>query len=736
MCWQQPSKTTRRSCQRPQERKKADAQKVLHDIRAQMRRRGFPQGRPKHIDWANLDAAEVHREALQRYFDAEAERFAVFNSLNDALEKAGKAEITQLRTDDHKKAVVDQVLAFCEHYGREPSVPPRAYTVEDLVIEEVALALRYKGVTRKLSDEQKDQIKEARLGKGDVEIVAALEHLQRYISIGNDYRSTFRIEGDLVLWKKDYDDIRDLLQLRWPPSKATLTPIAQKLGRKCTYTLKRLPEDTDDERADSGAADSKPKAKRTFHYSPERSAYWCRSDALRRVPALCARLNIESPRTVENESVGFETPLTLSALAASLRDENGFLQTPVGDDFLGLQLQSAVLSSHDLLRHFNMMGCDERSFPPAGDKLALRHWRRASSEATLDASLPPGAGLDVDSLAAVLGEAVSVARKKEAHWLKLLIAGKSTTAIDSKAVVGGFLTFLNKRDVPVSTVSKLPRRRVVAILGWYCLVEATEKKQNAWYLGKRQPLSDVLAQCAKKPLHVPAAEVFDGETVHFIQDSSAPFAAPLMTPPRVCQLCGRGFRNNRALHKHYDKVHCGVAEARKRIFWEAEQLPASPLSFSRKRNILGNYDREFRCSRPGGDGELEQREDVACVVCACKDWSEHRYRVFLWQEYVPDGVEAAELPADPGDEDQADTPESETELHAPPAADSRTTAAKLLQDEDGVFYFGDAVAINDFLAVDRYRETMPNIPLAELHASAVQHPAHPEFRWLTQICER
>ena len=74
------------------ERKKADAQKVLYDIRAQMRRRGFPQGRPKHGDWANLGAAEVHREALQRHFDAEAERLAVLNSLNDTLEKAEEAE--------------------------------------------------------------------------------------------------------------------------------------------------------------------------------------------------------------------------------------------------------------------------------------------------------------------------------------------------------------------------------------------------------------------------------------------------------------------------------------------------------------------------------------------------------------------------------------------------------------------------------------------------------------------
>ena len=34
------------------------------------------------------------------------------------------------------------------------------------------------------------------------------------------------------------------------------------------------------------------------------------------------------------------------------------------------------------------------------------------------------------------------------------------------------------------------------------------------------------------------------------------------------------------------------------------------------------------------------------------------------------------------------------------------------------------------LSVDRYAERWPLIPVAELHASSVQHPLHPEWRWL------
>ena len=320
------------------------------------------------------------------------------------------------------------------------------------------------------------------------------------------------------------------------------------------------------------------------------------------------------------------------------------------------------------------------------------------------------------------------------------MAGASPqVTFDSKATVERFNVFLSSHGLPVTDIfSKLPRRRVIVIIGWFCHLERIAEIPDVWRPGARRgdksnQGTDVLAQFAKKPTYVPAAEVYDGEKVHFVEEASKPFAPPIITPPRVCQLCGRGFLNNRALGKHHKTAHVSTAEVRKRTFWEAEQLDALALPATVKRNYLGNGDREFRCSRPGGDGELEQREDVACVVCACKDWSEHRSYVYIWQQYVPDGVEAAELPADPGSDDGADAVGGE-------AADDRPQktgrASNLLRDEDGVFYFGEPATINSFLAVERYQEFMPNIPVTELHGSAVQHPDHPEFRWLTQLCER
>ena len=59
-----------------------------------------------------------------------------------------------------------------------------------------------------------------------------------------------------------------------------------------------------------------------------------------------------------------------------------------------------------------------------------------------------------------------------------------------------------------------------------------------------------------------------------------------------------------------------------------------------------------------------------------------------------------------------------------------TRRAALLRDGDGVYYFGDAARINDFLGVEHYAKAMPRIPLEELHASSVQHPRYPEYRYL------
>ena len=58
---------------------------------------------------------------------------------------------------------------------------------------------------------------------------------------------------------------------------------------------------------------------------------------------------------------------------------------------------------------------------------------------------------------------------------------------------------------------------------------------------------------------------------------------------------------------------------------------------------------------------------------------------------------------------------------------------QLLSDKKGILYFGPAEVIQKFLAVEKYQERWPLIPAAELHASSVRHPMHPECRWLHTV---
>ena len=369
--------------------------------------------------------------------------------------------------------------------------------------------------------------------------------------------------------------------------------------------------------------------------------------------------------------------MTFAALAKCLADERCVQQLPVGDDFLDddvLPKHFAMIPPRDLLTQFILHGVPDTSLAqvPAGAEKQILRWRALASEQRASADCPFWAY--EEALVELLAAAWSSSRKHEHHWLQKLTMGNGKKAMNAAAVVRSFLDFLEARGPPQTFLGDLSRRRLVVLLGWFCLVGRLEKKREPAKRqkdSKHKELSDVLARAKKMPLYVPPEDVHAGDAVHFVQDNSDPFAIPVITAPRVCELCGRGFRNNRALHKHCDSCHAGVAEYRQRVFFEAEQRVALNLSYRRKRNMLANFDREYRCSRPGGDGELEQREDVACVICACKDWSERRYRVFLWKTLGAESGEAEELSGTPVGEDDGMLPrcESDEEPDALPAAE-------------------------------------------------------------------
>ena len=268
---------------------------------------------------------------------------------------------------------------------------------------------------------------------------------------------------------------------------------------------------------------------------------------------------------------------------------------------------------------------------------------------------------------------------------------------------------------------RLSSQRIVSLCLWHAHL------QRAHSTGSSRA-SEFALLLAPRPNYVPVGRVSCPEVPFFVEDADEPFDPPTLQAPRVCQLCGAQFLDLLALSRHAEEAHGGWAEMRKRIFWEAEQLEALPLSFKRKRNMIANYDAAFRCSRPGCMGASEPRADVACVVCARKGWLESRFPVFLWKVCPRSDTDNADA------DDHVQNPEEE-DLDADkqrPCFRKRVQprSAATLKDSEGNFYFGEAAAINQLLAVTRYHELLPTIPLEELHASSVQHPTFPAFRWL------
>ena len=166
--------------------------------------------------------------------------------------------------------------------------------------------------------------------------------------------------------------------------------------------------------------------------------------------------------------------------------------------------------------------------------------------------------------------------------------------------------------------------------------------------------------------------------------------------------------------KHCTDAHGDYAEYRKRLLWRAQQDGFKPLLPWVKRHILQSATFHLTYSVPGSRSlhwnnpeALEiatTRCEVACVVCARKDWSENRFPVYLWRE----------------------------------ATDKRTLTDLLHTDSgtsefltcDDILCFGNPDKINNHLSVDGYMDRRPLIPKAELLASSVLHPAHPSLAWL------
>ena len=88
---------------------------------------------------------------------------------------------------------------------------------------------------------------------------------------------------------------------------------------------------------------------------------------------------------------------------------------------------------------------------------------------------------------------------------------------------------------------------------------------------------------------------------------------PVLTAPRVCQLCGEGFKNWESFIGHCSREHASFNEYRKRLFWEAGKCDALGLPNQQKRTMIANATVRILHSSAGYAPELssEQRKQKA-----------------------------------------------------------------------------------------------------------------------------
>ena len=118
------------------------------------------------------------------------------------------------------------------------------------------------------------------------------------------------------------------------------------------------------------------------------------------------------------------------------------------------------------------------------------------------------------------------------------------------------------------------------------------------------------------------------------------------------------------------------------------------------------------------------RQLVGCATCAKVSWIDRCFPCYLFQD-CPDALR----PREESDTDHTDNDAAPEEASDEEALAPEQRRGRLLKNEDGLYVI-DAHKINELLDVNKYIEAWPLIPKEELHASSVQHPSLPEYKWL------
>ena len=200
-------------------------------------------------------------------------------------------------------------------------------------------------------------------------------------------------------------------------------------------------------------------------------------------------------------------------------------------------------------------------------------------------------------------------------WLQLLLTrhGEAAVALDWGEHVEQFTLFRQaaalESPLLAETLAQMRRGQLRVLALWWAHLRLRKTSSI-----RRPSLMTALA--LEKKMYVPVEALTSPEKPYF---ATVPLSGlPKLSAPRVCQLCGAGFLDLKALVGHCGREHGGFNEYRKRLFWEADRCLALGLPNARKRNMVANAATAIVYSRQGGEGDLEERRQEACVVCARK----------------------------------------------------------------------------------------------------------------------
>ena len=410
-----------------------------------------------------------------------------------------------------------------------------------------------------------------------------------------------------------------------------------------------------------------------------------------------------------------KTPRNMEAFVESLCQVESRFLVPFGEDFETAPLGTRI-SAGECYRRLVCFRFDVpyETLPLGAKKLqafvqeACRRERTAPEE---------GGAWSAQDLAETLQ------RSSEAHvWLQLLLTrtGVSIVSVDWSERAEQFTSFLQATVLQslllAETFKQMKRGQLRVLALWWTYLSSSKAASI------RRPSLMTTLVLGKKS-YVPVEAVMAPERPYF---TTVPLLGlPKISAPRVCQLCGAGFRDWKGLVGHCDREHGGFNEYRTTLFWEADKCHALGLPSVRKRNMVANATTAMLYSSAGAGSELEERRQEACAVCARKDWLEARFQCHLWKPFP--GGDAGEL----AEEEEAEEDGTGAELSETSDDEGRRRPRRwALRDVDGVYYVGDAAKVHQHLGVEHYAKAMPLIPVEELHASSVQHPRFPAYRWL------